>query len=281
MRLPALRSFRKAWAFVWKDFLVEVSYKSAFLLHVGGVVFSVGLWFFFSGFLQEHMKEKLEVLTGGNLFAFILLGVAPYSYQQVSLTAFGRRFREEQVTGTLEAMLVCPTRTPLVIFGSALFDFLFTSVRVVLYIAVGIGFSYMTARPIALHASGFLAAIVIFTLMVLTSVGIGIMAAAFVMYFKKGDVLVAFISSASALLGGVFFPTQALPAAVQPFTRLLPISWTTDGVRRALLTGDGVRELLPHIEILFLFAAVLLPLGLWIFRIALRAARRDGTLVQY
>ena len=33
--------------------------------------------------------------------------------------------------------------------------------------------------------------------------------------------------------------------------------------------------------ILLIFAAVLLPLGLYIFRIALRAARRDGTLVQY
>lgn len=274
-------ALRKAWAFVWKDFLIEVSYKSAFVLHLGGVVFSVGIWFFFSGFLQENLKEKMDALTGGNLFAFILFGIAPYHYQQVSLRAFGTRFREGQVTGTLEAMLLCPTRTPLVIFGSALFDFIFTSFSVVLYIAVGIAFSCFTARPIALHGAGLLAALVIFVLMVLASVGIGIMAAAFVMYFKKGEVLVTLISSASALLGGVFFPTGALPAALQPFSRLLPISYTTDGVRRALLTGEGIADLMPHIRVLFLFAAVLLPLGLYVFRIALRAARRDGTLVQY
>ncbi|HKY34045.1 MAG TPA: ABC transporter permease [Candidatus Polarisedimenticolia bacterium] len=272
---------RKAWAFVWKDFLIEVSYKSAFILHLGGVIFSVGLWFFFSGFLQENLKESMDALTGGNLFAFILFGVAPYSYQQVSLTAFGHRFREEQVTGTLEAMLVCPTRTPLVIFGSALFDFLFTSFRVVLYVLVGIVFSRFTARPIVLHWEGAGAAILIFTLMVATSVGIGIMAAAFVMYFKKGEVLVTLISSASGLLGGVFFPTGALPDSIQPFSRLLPISYTTDGVRRALLTGEGIPALLPHIQVLFVFAAVLLPLGLFVFRAALRGARRDGTLVQY
>jgi ABC-2 type transport system permease protein len=278
VRLTALR---KAWAFVWKDFLIEVSYKSAFVLHVGGVVLSVGIWFFFAGFLQQNLTAGITSLTGDNLFAYILFGVATYSYQQVSLTAFAHRFREEQVTGTLEAMLVCPTRTPLVIFGSALFDFLFTSLRLVLYVLVGLAFAALTSRPIALHPGGVAAALVIFVLMVATSVGIGIMAAAFVMYFKKGEVLVTLISSASALLGGVFFPTGALPGAIQPFSRLLPISYTTDGVRRALLTGDGIGALSTHIEILALFAAILLPSGLIIFRLALRGARRDGTLVQY
>ncbi|MGH9866675.1 MAG: ABC transporter permease [Candidatus Polarisedimenticolia bacterium] len=276
-----LSGVRKAWAFVWKDLLIESSYKSAFVLHVGGVVFSVGIWFFFAGFLQENLTTNARALTGGNLFAFILFGVAPYSYQQVSLTAFAHRFREEQVTGTLEAMLVCPTRTALVIFGSALFDFLFTSFRIVLYIVVGLVFASFTARPIALHLSGMAAALTIFGLMVATSVGIGIMAAAFVMYFKKGEVLVSLISSASALLGGVFFPTAALPEAIQPFSRLLPISYTTDGVRRALLTGEGMGALATHIQVLFLFAAILLPLGLIVFRVALKGARRDGTLVQF
>lgn len=278
MRASALR---KAWAFVWKDFLIEVSYKSAFVLHMGGVVFSVGIWFFFAGFLQQNLNSGINALTGGNLFAFILFGVAPYSYQQVSLTAFAHRFREEQVTGTLEAMLVCPTRTPLVIFGSALFDFMFTSLRVVLYVLVGLAFASFTSRPISLHPAGAAAALIIFALMVATSVGVGIMAAAFVMYFKKGEVLVTLISSASALLGGVFFPTGALPDTIQPFSRLLPISYTTDGVRRALLTGEGIGALSTHIEVLALFAAVLLPLGLIVFRLALRGARRDGTLVQY
>ncbi len=278
MRIPGLR---KAMAFVWKDFLIEVSYKSAFLLHLGGVVFSVGLWFFFAGFLQSNLSGNLDALTGGNLFAFILFGIAPFQYQQVSLGAFARRFREGQVTGTLEAMLVSPTRTPLVIFGSALFDFIFTSFQVVLYIGIGLGFSWAASRPITLHASGLLPAFVIFALMVMTSVGIGVMAAAFVMYFKRGEVLVMLISSASALLGGVFFPTGSLPGLIRPLSAVLPIAWTTDGVRRALLAGEGIGALVTHIQVLAIFAAVLLPLGLWIFRLALRAARREGTLVQF
>jgi len=281
LRMPTLSTLRKAWAFVWKDLLIEVSYKSAFVLQLGGTIFSVGIWFFLSGFLQSNLKENIAALTGGNLFAFILFGIAPLQYQQVSLRAFGSRFREEQVTGTLEAMLVCPTRTPLVIFGSALFDFLFTSMNVVLYIAVGVIFSRMTDRPIALHMAGLLPALVIFTLMVLASVGIGVMAAAFVMYFKKGEVIVTLISSASALLGSVFYPAAGLPDVLRFFSKFLPISYTTDGVRRALLAGEGLHDLMPQIRTLLLFALVLLPMGLFIFRIALRAARRDGTLVQY
>jgi hypothetical protein len=52
-------------------------------------------------------------------------------------------------------------------------------------------------------------------------------------------------------------------------------------MRLAMLMGASWRELAPDILMLALFAAVLLPFSLMIFRRAVRHARRDGTLTQY
>jgi len=50
---------------------------------------------------------------------------------------------------------------------------------------------------------------------------------------------------------------------------------------RALLRGSRFADLLPDIRILMLFVAVLLPLGIFAFRFAVRKARQEGSLVQY
>jgi hypothetical protein len=52
-------------------------------------------------------------------------------------------------------------------------------------------------------------------------------------------------------------------------------------MRKALLLGAGLGEVVSELVVLAVFAMVLLPLGLLAFRRALRQARRDGTLGQF
>ncbi len=52
-------------------------------------------------------------------------------------------------------------------------------------------------------------------------------------------------------------------------------------MRLAVLQGATFAALAPDLLALVAFAAVLLPLGLVAFRVALRKARRDGSLTQY
>ena len=42
----------KALAFIRRDFLIETSYRSAFVLQFGGVLVSVGIWYFLSGMIS-------------------------------------------------------------------------------------------------------------------------------------------------------------------------------------------------------------------------------------
>jgi len=270
----------KAWAFIRRDLLIEASYRSAFILQFGGVFVSVGIWYFLSGMIRG-VATGVKGMEGMDYFAFIVVGIAFYHYLTVALTSFASRVRSEQLTGTLEAMLVSPTRTHMVILASSLWDFVFTSFRVVMYVAVGVGISWMTDHPIRIHWEGLLPFAIILGLTVPAFCGIGIIVASAIIYLKKGEPINAALISASALLGGVFYPVEALPSWLISFSALLPITYALSGIRKALLLGASLGDLLPEIRVLLLFVVALVPLGLLVFRWALRGARRDGTLVQY
>lgn len=270
----------KAWAFIRRDLLIEMSYRGAFVLQFTGVFVSVGIWYFLSDMIHG-IAPNMKGVEGGEYFPFILVGIAFYHYLTVALTAFASRVRNEQLTGTLEAMLVSPTRTPTLILASSLWDFVFTSFRVVVYLAVGVGMSWLAGRPITIHWGGLFPSAVILGLTILAFCGIGIIVASGVIYLKRGESINSFVLSASALVGGVFYPTETMPSWLASLSSLLPITYALRGIRRALLSGASLGSLRSELQVLLLFVAILVPVGLLIFRWALRGARRDGTLVQY
>jgi ABC-2 type transport system permease protein len=278
--MSRLSILRKAWAFIRRDLLIEMSYRGAFVLQFGSVFVSVVIWYFLADMVHGAVPN-LKGVEGGDYFPFILIGNAIYSYLTVALTAFASRVRNEQLTGTLEAMLVSPTRTPVLILASSLWDFLFTSFRAVVYLGVGVGVAWVAGRPIAIHWLGLLPSALILALTILAFCGIGIIVASGVIYLKRGESINAFVISASALVGGVFYPTEAMPAWLGSLSSLLPITYALRGIRRALLSGASIASLIPELQVLLLFVAILVPAGLLVFRWALRGARRDGTLVQY
>jgi len=83
------------------------------------------------------------------------------------------------------------------------------------------------------------------------------------------------------MFGNVFFPSAQLPGSVQWVSNLLPITWSLKVVRGALLRGQTVADLRTELVRLLILTAVLLPAGLYFSRIAIRRAKREGSLVQY
>jgi len=173
-------------------------------------------------------------------------------------------------------MLVTPTSVGTIVLGSSLWDFVLTSFKVVVYLLVG-----RLVFGVVIHLDSLLSCLLVLALTVLAFSGIGILSAALILYLKRGDPITSLVASLSALLGGVFYPPEDMPAWLGIGSRFLPITYALHALRLALLRGSRFAELLPDIEALVLFVAVLLPLGLLAFRFAVRKAREEGSLVQY
>jgi len=265
---------RVALAFLKRDFLIATSYKTAFILQFAGIFFAVPFFHFISALVGDSQAPMLAKY-GGSYFVFLLIGIAFTDYLALSLKTFNDSLRESQLMGTLETILLSPTSVPRLLFYSSLWGYLSTTVRFVLYLAIGLLFGLDLSNANALAGvTVLLAAIVSFASM-------GILVAAVTLVIKKGELLTSAVSAASAMLSGVVYPIEVLPSWLQFIAKFLPMTYALDGMRLALSDGRSLTELLPQIGILLLFSVVLLPIGLVAFWLSLRWTKISGTLGQY
>jgi ABC-2 type transport system permease protein len=89
------------------------------------------------------------------------------------------------------------------------------------------------------------------------------------------------VSTASGVLGGILYPVSVLPAWLQPFSYLLPITHALEAVRQVLLNGKTFGDVYHQVIILSFFCLTLLPAGVLFLLYGLRKARQDGSLVHY
>jgi len=262
---------RKVLAFLGRDFFMETSYRFNFLLSLIGVVFSVAIFYFLGKIVDPAYVQE----SADDYFSFALVGVAMAMYLRTGLGAFAESMREEQMMGTLEAMMSTPTSLTTIILSSSIWRFLFTSVSVLAFLVVGTFFG------VSFAGANILAALLLLVLTVAAYAALGIISASFIIVFKRGDPINWVVSSLSILLGGVFYPITVLPGWMQSLSRLLPITWSLEGIRGALLMGESFSALWEDFLALAIIAAVLIPLSLALFRLAVHYARRTGTLVKY
>ncbi len=267
-----IRLLPKLYAFIRRDFLTMVSYRLAFLLQVVGMTVSIAAFYFLTGMIDPQS----EGLNGIPPFEYLLVGIAFLNYFATALYAFAAKIRQEQMMGTLEAMLVSPTPTSIVIFASAAWDFTWGAFRVFLYFLLA---SLVFGLELQVNSLAALALGVALTL--LSSTGIGILSASFILYFKRGDPINFLLAGATTFLGSVFFPVEQLPEWLQGLSNFVPLSWSLRVVRGALLQGKSFGELQTELLVLAGLTVVLLPFGLWASRFAIRKAKREGSLIQY
>ncbi len=268
--------WKKIWAFLVRDFLNEVSYRFGFFLQFGGSFLSAFTWYVISKMVQPESLSQAG-LPNTDYFSFVLVGLAFHLYLQSSLGAFASKIRQEQLTGTLEALLATPTSVSVIILSSSVWDFVAASMRVLVYLLIGV----LLGAQIAWGNAG--PAVLVLLLTIVSFSSIGILSASLILYFKRGDPINFLIVSTHTLLGGVLFPTEMLQRWpwVSWLSDLLPLTYALRAVRRTLLAGASLGDISSEIGILLLFTAVLLPTSLLAFRFALAKAKAEGSLVHY
>lgn len=262
-------------AFIRRDFKTLLSYRFAFFLQFFGIFFSILTFFFIAKLFGEAASPHLSNY-GGDYFSFVLIGIAFSGYLGVAMDSFSSSIRTGQITGTLEAMLTTPTRLSTILISSSFWSFIMTSFRIVLYLLIG-----SIVFGVNLGNMNIPAAIIIQIITIICFASFGIVSASFVMVFKRGDPFTGLIGRFSTLFGGVYYPITILPVWLKPVSFMLPITYSLRGMRHALLQGYSIKALMPDIWPLALFSIILFPISLFIFKLAVRKAKMDGTLTQF
>jgi ABC-2 type transport system permease protein len=74
------------------------------------------------------------------------------------------------------------------------------------------------------------------------------------------------------------YPISMLPGLLRFLARLIPVTYSLEGMRATLLAGAGWNQLWPSIAALLVFAVILIPSSFVVSALSLRRTKTTGTL---
>lgn len=270
-----MRFLRIARAFVWREFLEDASYPLKVIFSLVAVVINLGFLVVFTEFLGKTLIYKFGGLSGEYL-PFLLLGLSFHTLLDTALRELSSRVRQAQTQGVLEALLA--TKAPLryIMLALPLYPVMRACIRIVILLLLGAALFDVSLRwdnwPMAVAALGM--GIIVFG-------ALGLIFAGLTVVFKRTEPLVQGFTAACFLLSGVIVPSEELPALLQSVAAFLPLTPALEAFRYSLLNGSDWGQVWPAFFRMLLFAVVLVPLSVFVFRWAVRQAMRDGSLAQY
>jgi len=258
-------------AFLRANWLTATSYRIDLVISLVSLAAAAVPLYFIAGALQPLMAESIRS-EGGQYFGFALVGLITYSYLGVAVNSISNGLAKSIGSGTIEAFLVAPSSLPAILVGFAGYDLIWTTLRAVVFLGTGV---ILGAR---IAPAGMPAAVVILVLTVLAYVPLGLMAGALVMAFRTTGPFPKAVFAASALLGGVYYPTHVIPSWIERLSQVIPLTYGLRAIRRTLLEGRSLSQVSGDVMVLVAMSVLLFAIAVPLFRTALAAARRRGTL---
>ena len=264
----------KILALIAAQWRVTMSYRLQTLISFGGLVFTVVPLFFIAQAVQPVMANAIRD-EGGNAFGFLLVGTVALLLVTTALSVIPTALASGIASGTLEALLSTPTPMPTLVVGLSAFPLVMAALRAGVLLAGGM------LLGVNMVAASLPLALALLALIVLAHAAIGLLSGAMVLAFRTAGPLSRLVLLASSLLGGVYYPTHVIPSWLRVVSEVLPLSYGLRALRRVLLQDASISDVAPDLLILLAETAVLVALGVGVFSLAFRHARRQGTLAQY
>jgi ABC-2 type transport system permease protein len=212
----------------------------------------------------------------GEIAGFLFLGWAAYMWISMILWGPGTALRTEQVRGSLEAIFITPASRLVVIFGPAV-----SQVVWALWMFAVVGVAMWLFFGVELGLAAVLRALGVILIAVPALYGLGALFAAVVLRFGEVHALVQTVRGVFTVFCGMTFPIIILPEWARAVALALPPTYLIGDLRRVLLTGASLVDLLPDLAILFSLGVGICLLAVVAFRSTERHARRGGSLAQY
>ena len=261
----------KATAFIKKDMRIAASYRLQFIFQFLQVFFSVTVIYFIGEMISSSGGSSQIKGYNSDYFSFALVGLAVNSYLRTGLVTITNDIRQTMNQGTLEAMCATPISYMWLLLCSSLWQFIFETVRVTFYFVMA--FMIFGMRLENANLSG---AVVVLVLTAPVFLMLGIISCSILIVVKRGDPINWVFSSLGALLAGTMFPITVFPSWIRTIAYCLPLTHSLEGVRLCLLKGSDLTEVSTNVLSLLFFNILLLPTTIWINKVCMGRAKRQG-----
>ncbi len=227
----------------------------------------------------SYIGMGMEQLSGQNidgryLVLYLVVGTLVWRYLSLIFYWITDVIGMERWEGTIEYTLMAPVRRVTHMAGQTFFALIYSLIFTSLILAVTV-----VLFDIDLSHANMFGGTLMLIVGSLSFVGIGIMGSILPLLFpERGSQMTHVIIAVLLLISGVYYPISVLPEFLQKLAVLSPATYVLDGTRLALLEGTPTSELWPLIWPTLIMGLIAIPVGLWVFGMAERYAKRNGKL---
>ena len=246
-----------AWELVWLVYLIVNAMSVTYIGAAAGAV----------------TKTKVN---SDFFIMYLLIGTSVWSYLSVTFDGVTDIINMERWEGTIEYTFMAPISRFTHLIGSCWYavvhGLLFTFIQL---IVVGLFFH------LDLSHANYWTAIFMMLIGSISFIGFGIGAAVLpLLYTEKGMQMSFIVRAILLLISGVYYPIEVLPLWMQPLARISPATYVLDGLRAGLQYDKPIwsPEIWSYTWPLILTGVISIPLGVYIFGIAERYAKKTGRL---
>jgi ABC-2 type transport system permease protein len=225
-------------------------------------------------FIAEGIESTGGQIDVGRVTTILLVGAVVWAYLGIIFEILTETVAWERWEGTIEYTFMAPLSRPIHLFGMGLFAIVYGIIRAILLFGVVALFF-----DVNVGGANFLAALVILLIASIPFIGIGMMTAVLPLISPEKGTQLGFIAQGILLVvSGVYYPVSVLPEWMQWLATISPATYALDGMRDAILEGDGITMMWDEIWPLIVIGFVSIPLGLEVFRRGERYAKQHGKL---
>lgn len=259
-----------AWGFVQRNYYLTKRYfmwELVWFMYTTASALSIG-------FIGVGVDQDGGTASGARLTTFLLIGAMLWSYLSMLFDILSETVSWERWEGTIEYTFMSPASRATHLIGTSVYAVIYGLIRsVVMFVVISLFFDLEVA------GANYPAALVVLAICSISLVGFGMCAAVMPLLSpEKGQQVTMIFGSTLLLISGVYYPVDVLPGWMQALAKVSPVTYALEGVRAALLDGASLGSLWGSIWPLLVMGAICVPLGLWVFRVGERYAKRTGRL---
>ncbi|MGH2818495.1 MAG: ABC transporter permease [Actinomycetota bacterium] len=225
-------------------------------------------------FIAQGMEAAGGVLDVNRQTTVLLIGAVIWAYLGIIFEILTETVAWERWEGTIEYTFMAPLSRPTHLIGMGIFAVGYGVIRSALLFGT-IAFFFDLQMPDA----DFVAALLVLAVSSVSFVGIGMMTAVLPLISPEKGSQLGFIAQGMLLVvSGVYYSIEILPEPMQWLAAISPATYALEGIRDAILDGDGVGAMWDEIRALIVIGIVSIPVGLAVFRRGERYAKQHGKL---
>jgi ABC-2 type transport system permease protein len=214
--------------------------------------------------VQPYNVQVEGVVSGhSSYFDFVAPGIMAMTVMMSVMTGLPAAISQEREVGTLDGMMVAPINRLSIILGKTLAQTargLLQGALILILASVLFGVSIQGS---ILLVFGLL------LLGVFSFVGLGVVLTSFANDQETAMMVMMTLMFPMMFLSGVFFPIQQMPWYMQNISKVLPLTYAADALRKVMVLGAGIPQILTELTILVAFGVVMTAIAVPVFKRAM------------